>query len=136
MTNVTFSTPDTIAPPAAAYSHAVTVKLGESELIFVAGQWSTDRDGNLVGENDMQAQTHQTMLNIQKVLEANGASFKDVFKLNFYVTDIDRRHEVGAGRASFLPDPPPISTLLEVTKLALPGLMVEVEAVAAKPVNR
>ncbi len=128
-------TPDTIAPPAGPYSHTASITIGDVELIFVAGEWSTDIDGNLVGEDDMFAQTEQTLKNIQSVLEANGASFEDVFKMSVYVTDMDRRQEVSDARKAFLPNPPPISSIFEISKLALPGLMIEIEAVAAKTIT-
>lgn len=136
MSTVTFATPDTIASPVAPYSQAAAVKIGDTEIIFVAGQWSTDVDGNLVGEDDMFAQTQQTLRNIELALGAHGASFQDVFKMNIYVTDIEQRQHVSEARKAFLPDPPPISTILEVTKLALPGLLIEIEAVAVKSSTR
>lgn len=135
MSLINLKTPDTIAPPAGPYSHTAAVTIGDVELIFVAGEWSTDINGNLVGENDMYAQTEQTLKNIQSVLEANGASFADVFKMSVYVTDMDRRQGVSDARKAFLPSPPPISSIFEISKLALPGLMIEIEAVAAKKVT-
>ena len=100
--------------------------------VYVSGQVSMDSDGNVVGEGDMKAQTRQALGNVKTVLEAAGASMSDVVKVTVYLTDISRLRETHEVRAQFFPDPPPASTAIEVTALAFPGLLVEIEAVAIK----
>ncbi len=127
---------ETVAPPVGPYSHSYAVEMGDTRLIFLAGQYGTDKTGQLVGKGDMFAQSHQTLLNIQLVLEANGASFADVVKTTTYLTDMSLRAEVTRARTSFLPSPPPPSTLVEVSKLCDPDFLVEIEVIAVVPMKR
>lgn len=128
----TYSNPDVVAPPAARYSHAVRVELGDGALIYVCGQLPIDAEGNLVGDGDVAGQAEQVFENMEAVLEANGTSMRDVVKTNTYVTDISRIAEVNEVRARhFSSDAAPTSTTMEVGGLARPGWMVEIEAVAA-----
>ncbi|MEO1199301.1 MAG: RidA family protein [Pseudomonadota bacterium] len=124
---------DTVAPPVGPYSHSYSIDIGNVKLIFLAGQYGTDVHGEVVGKGDMFAQTHQMLLNIQEVLHANGADFADVVKATTYLTDMSRRAEVTRARASFLPTPPPPSTLIEVPKLCDPDFLVEMEVIAVVP---
>ena len=128
----TYSNPDTVAPPAARYSHAVRVELGDGALIYVCGQLPIDAEGNLVGEGDIAGQTEQVFENMSAVLEANGASMRDVVQTNTYITDVSRIAEVNEVRARhFSEGAAPTSTTVEVGGLARPEWMVEIEAVAA-----
>jgi 2-iminobutanoate/2-iminopropanoate deaminase len=127
------STPGSIAKPVGPYSHAWKVRAGDTNIIFVAGQVGVDHNGEVVGKNDMRAQTRQTLYNLQVILAENGASFRDVVKMNTYVTDINLRHEVSEARAEFLHQPYPISTYLEVSKLIDPDWLIEIECVAVIP---
>jgi len=123
-------TPDTVSAPVGPYSHSYAVDSGTTRTIYVAGQCGTLLDGSIVGDNDMYAQTHQTLLNIQHILAANGATFADVIKTTTYLTDIERRADVSKARAGFLPTPPPPSTLIEVSRLIDPDYLIEIEVVA------
>ena len=125
--------PDTVHAPVGNYSHAVRVESADAVWIWVSGQVALDRDGNLVGEGDMAAQTEAVMQNLQAVLAANGATFHHVVKLTTFVTDVSRLGEVREVRGRFLEGEPPASTLVEVSALAMPGLLLEVEAVAVVP---
>ena len=100
--------------------------------IYTSGQVALDSDGNVLGQGDMKAQTRQALENVRSVLEAAGASMADVVKVTVYVTDISRLGETHEVRPDFFPDPPPASTGIEVSALAFPGLLVEIEAVAIK----
>jgi enamine deaminase RidA (YjgF/YER057c/UK114 family) len=123
-------TPDTVSAPVGPYSHSYAVDSGRTRTIYLAGQCGTLRDGSIVGDNDMYAQTRQTLLNIEKILAAHGATFADVIKTTTYLTDMERRAEVSRARASFLPTPPPPSTLIEVSRLIDPDYLIEIEVVA------
>ncbi len=118
---------DKVAPPLGAYSHAIQV----GNLLFIAGQVAVDANGSLVGKGDSAAQARQAMENIQGLLEAAGATFDNVVKLNLYVTNMGDREAMGRARAPFLKPPYPTSTLVEVKALAHPDYMVEIEAVAS-----
>jgi enamine deaminase RidA (YjgF/YER057c/UK114 family) len=121
-----------INPPALAkptgYSYAVK-KSGTP--LFVSGQVALDREGKLVGENDVAAQTEQVFRNLQAVIEAAGGSLDDVVKLTIFVTDPSYRPAVAAARLKWFKEGEwPASTYLVVSALAVPAMLVEVEAVA------
>jgi 3-hydroxyisobutyrate dehydrogenase len=102
-------------------------------LLFLSGQVALDGAGEVVGEGDMTRQSEYVYEVIGKLLASAGASFDDVVKLTTYLTDIS---QVGAHRevrVRYLPAEPPASTLVEVSRLVRPGLMVEVDVVAAVP---
>ena len=80
----------------------------------------------------MKAQTRQALQNVKTVLESAGSSMADVAKITVYMTDISLLRETHEVRAEFFPDPPPASTGIEITALAFPGLLIEIEAIAVK----
>jgi enamine deaminase RidA (YjgF/YER057c/UK114 family) len=121
--------PDLSAPR--GYSHVVSVSGGR--MIYVAGQISMDKDGNVVGKGDIRAQTRQVLQNVTAALAAAGATFKDVVKANTYVVNLapESLAAIREVRAEFYPETdPPASTLVGVTALAFPDLLIEVEVVA------
>jgi 2-iminobutanoate/2-iminopropanoate deaminase len=115
-----------LAEPLGHYSDAVR----SGNLLFLSGCVALDRDGSLVGAGDVVAQTRQVFANIGEVLAAAGAGFADVVKLTIYLTDIADRVHMSPIRREFFGDWKPASTLVAVSALALPELLVEVEAVA------
>ena len=119
-------------PPSPGYSQVVEVRPGR--VIYVAGQVSMDRSGKLVGEGDMRAQAQQTFENLKMVLEASGAKFENVVKLNYYVLDVSQLPAVREVRDKFVNTAnPPASTAIEVKRLFREGFLIEIEAVAAMP---
>jgi enamine deaminase RidA (YjgF/YER057c/UK114 family) len=121
--------------PGTGYSHAV-VTLGRTA--FVSGQVAVDEQGAVVGAGDMAAQTRQAMANLERILTELGATWVDVAKLGWYVTDLaelqairDIRDEVMRPALGDLPNP--ASTLVQVVALFRPELIVEVDAVVALP---
>jgi enamine deaminase RidA (YjgF/YER057c/UK114 family) len=120
-----FRAPDGLAP-GPGYSHAVT---GRGRWVATAGQVALDDAGQLVGPDDPQAQTRQVFANLSRALNAAGAGFPDVIKLNYYVTDITMLPAVRAIRDEYVDTArPPASTAVQVAALAMPGLMIEIEA--------
>ncbi|HEY7066814.1 MAG TPA: RidA family protein [Chloroflexota bacterium] len=112
--------------PRPRYSHAWKV----GNTIYVAGQLATDTSGKLVGANDMRAQTRQAFENLAAVLEAAGASLRDVVKTTVFITDMRHREAYSEVRQQFYTSDPPASTLVQVVALAEPGALIEIEAVA------
>jgi enamine deaminase RidA (YjgF/YER057c/UK114 family) len=110
------------------YSHVV-VASGE-KLVFISGQLARDKDGNIVGPNDMRAQIKQVGENLKNALEAAGASLNDLVKTTTFVTDIDEFFKHVDVRHNYLGVGLPTSTTVEVRRLAHPSLLVEIEAVA------
>jgi len=112
--------------PISHYTDAVRA----GDLLFVSGCVPVDSEGKLVGGGDVVAQTRQALENVGRVLEAAGMTFADVAKVTVYLTDIDDRPRINPVRREFFGEIRPASTLVEVSRLAIPGAKVEIEAVA------
>ncbi|HEX3861934.1 MAG TPA: RidA family protein [Stellaceae bacterium] len=113
------------------YSHVVTVN-GPGRTIYIAGQLARDMDGNIVGPGDMRAQLEQTFTNLTACLEAAGATWADVVKTNTYVTDYEEftKHREVRMRHFGVAVQPPTSTTIQISRLAQPEAMVEIEMIA------
>lgn len=118
------------APPGGRYSHVARVELGGSTMLFLSGQIAADAEGQLVGGDDMTAQAEHVMGTIGAILRAHGATFNDVINIRTYLTDLARIGEYGAVRRPFFTGMPPTSTTVEVSRLFVPGALLEVEVVA------
>lgn len=99
-------------------------------LILLSGHASLDDAGNVVGAGDFDAQADQTMRNIGKTLAAAGSGIDKIVKVTIYVTDMANFPKVMDLRAKWFKPPWPADTIVEVKSLALPALMIEIEAVA------
>ncbi len=113
----------------AAYSHVVTVT-GPGKLIFIAGQLARDAGGNIVGPRDMRAQLEQTFKNLDSCLKAAGATWADVVKTNTYVTDYEAFSQCRDVRMRHFGVATPTSTTIQISRLAQPEAMVEIEMIA------
>ena len=112
--------------PISHYTDAV--KAGD--LVFVSGVVPVDAEGNLVGGDDVVAQTRKVFENMGAVLRAAGAGFEDVVKVTIFLTDVDDRARINPVRQDVFGETRPASTLVEISRLAIPGAKIEVEAVA------
>jgi 2-iminobutanoate/2-iminopropanoate deaminase len=112
--------------PISHYTHAVRA----GELLFVSGCVPVDAEGMLVGGDDVVAQARQVFGNIETVLAAGGATFADIAKMTVYLTNVDDRPKINPVRREFFGKARPASTLVEVSRLAIQGAKIEVEAVA------
>lgn len=113
------------------YSHTVVAPAGRT--VYIAGQVSTDAEGKLVGGSDLAAQTTQVMKNVGIALAAAGASYENIVKLTTYVVNYKPEHRAVIGKARgvhFTNGPPPASTLVGVSALAMPEWLIEIEAIA------
>jgi len=128
---VKFIKSDTL-PPAAGYSQAATVR--SERLVYVGGQVAMDRSGKLVGPGDFRAQAQQTFENLKAALEASGASFSNVVKLNSYFVDIKQAPVFREVRDKYINVAnPPVSTAVEVRRLVREEWLLEIEAIAVVP---
>jgi len=111
------------------YSQAWRVD-GAQAVVFLAGQCPVSSEGELVGEGDFDAQVRKVFENMGTVLEEAGASFSDVVKVTVFLTDITRVSDYSRVKSEFIDGRQPASSAIGVNALAVPGMMVEVEAIA------
>ena len=114
-----------------SYSQGISIS-SPKKILFVAGQVSLDREGKLVGKDDAVAQTVQAFQNVRAVLKEGGCDLEDIVKLTVYVKRQEDFFKVTEARKKILGKNFPASTLVQVTSLAYPDLLVEVEATAVK----
>ncbi len=118
----------TVPDPYEAFNIAQAYRAGD--FVFVSGQAALDLEGNIVGEGDFDAQAVQAFENLRAVLLAAGSGLDKLIKVNIYVTDMANFGTVVAMRERYFSPPWPADTLVEVSALALPELMIEIEGVA------
>lgn len=120
--------PEGVAEPEGHFSQGVMVEEA-TRTLYVAGQVALDETGQLVGRGDPTAQAVQVFTNLQRVIESAGGHLQDVAKTSIFLVDLAHRAAVGEVREQFFGDDPPVNTLLVVSSLARPDLLVEVEAI-------
>jgi 2-iminobutanoate/2-iminopropanoate deaminase len=116
---------DGLAPPLSHYTDAVVA----GDQLYISGIVPVDADGRVVGE-DVVAQARQVFAIMEQVLAEAGASAADVVKVVVYLLDIDDRPQINPVRQEFFGETRPASTLVEVSRLAVEGARLEIEAVA------
>jgi 2-iminobutanoate/2-iminopropanoate deaminase len=125
----TISNPPTVAPPAKPY-YSTAISVSSGPLLFISGQVARNKSGELVGKGDLRAQAVQVLENIRDILRAHNADMKDIVQVIVYVTDMRAYHELTDIRLKYFPKDGPTSTIVEVSRLALPELEVEISAIA------
>lgn len=123
-----FVNPDGLFKPG-TFSQIAIVK--GSEIVFISGQTSRDEKSQVVGVGDLRKQTEQALVNLRIAVEAIGGSIADIAKITTYVVNLqpDDRFWIGAMVKQHFPAPP-AHTLIGISALAAPELLVEIEAVA------
>lgn len=128
---VRFINPPTVSQPT-GYTHVVEVMGGKT--VYISGQIAFDSQGKVVGVGDLAAQAHQVFANLRAALASVGADFTQVVKLNYYLLDMSQLPAVREIRNQYINTAqPPASTAVQVSGLAHPDLLIEIEAVAVIP---
>ena len=126
---ITRKNPEMIHKPT-GYTHVVETT--GNQTIYISGQVALNKDGLLVGENDMQAQAQQCFVNLESALNSCGATFQDVVKLSYFLTDMSQIQYIRDVRDKFIPsDKLPASTAVEVKGLFRKDVLLEIEAIAS-----
>lgn len=121
--------PDLLPEPLSHYCDAVEV----DGWVYVSGLLALTAEGTLVGKGDAQLQSRTILTTLSQVLAAAGGGLDDVVKVTVYVVDMEDRTRINVERAAAFGPSRPASTLVEVTRLAHPGALVEIDCVARMP---
>lgn len=116
-------------PPISHYCDAVRF----GNLLFISGMAPLDADLKVIGGDDVVAQAEAVFAALDKVLKQAGASFADILKVTVLLTDVNDRTKINPVRQRYFGSAKPASTLFEVSRLAIPGMKIEIEAVAGLP---
>jgi 2-iminobutanoate/2-iminopropanoate deaminase len=120
--------PKSLSDPRPRYSQGILAEGGK--LLFIAGQTASDKDGNVVGKGDIEAQTHQVFKNLIAVLEEAGGSFDNLVMTTTYITDRKYREGYNRVRMQYYKNNSPTSTLVIITGLAHPDYLIEINGIA------
>jgi 2-iminobutanoate/2-iminopropanoate deaminase len=120
--------PKSLNDPRPRYSHGIVAEGGR--LLFVAGQTAMDKDGNVVGKGDIEAQTQQVYKNLTAVLEEAGGSFNNLVMTTTYIVDRKYREGYNKVRMQYYKQNSPTSTLVIITGLAHPDYLIEINGIA------
>jgi 2-iminobutanoate/2-iminopropanoate deaminase len=111
-----------------AFSSGVEAPVGST--VFVSGQVAMDTEGNVVGEGDIRSQTETVLEHVKTVVEAAGGGMDDIVKVTVFITDMGLYDEIHEVRRRYFEEPYPASSMVEVSALIDPRLLIEIEAVA------
>jgi 2-iminobutanoate/2-iminopropanoate deaminase len=122
-----FCPPDIYNPP--VYSQAMRVT-GAQSILFLSGQVAYDKDGGVLHSGDFKGQAREAFRALKSLVENAGGTTANIVKINTYLTDIRYRADLAPIRQEFFGGKSPASTLIEVSALAHPDWLIEIEAIA------
>ena len=121
--------------PIGAYSNGLSIPIGDKELIVLTGQQAINTDGTAAYPGEVDKQTEFIFQRIESLLNEAGASLKDAIKVVIYVTNMDDFGKISPIRNKYLCESRPVSTLVEVSRLTIPGCDIEIDLTAIKQGN-
>jgi 2-iminobutanoate/2-iminopropanoate deaminase len=119
-----------LPPPMRRGAYSSGVEAPSGRTIYVSGQVSLDAEGNVVGEGDIKLQTETVLEHVKTVLEEAGGGMEDIVKVTVFITDMGLYDEIHEVRRRYFEEPYPASSMVEVSALIDPRLLIEIEAVA------
>ncbi|WFU25154.1 RidA family protein [Bradyrhizobium sp. CB1717] len=123
--------------PIARYSPAISVSISPGDrMVFISGQVSSDAAGETVSVGDPAGQARYVFEKIEHLLVEAGGIMEDIVSLVIYLTDMENFEAISEVRNKVLTEPPPSSTLVEVSRLAVTDHLVEISAIAVLPSER
>ena len=128
-----FNTPGVVEPFGIFSSAALH---GQGQVLQVSGQVAWDVEGNVVGSGDIEAQTRQVLDNVKGIVTHVGGTMDDIVSVIVHVTEMDGLDVIHRVRSEYFQRPYPASTLVQVTALVHPELLIEISAVAVIPPDR
>jgi 2-iminobutanoate/2-iminopropanoate deaminase len=120
---------DKIRQPSGHFSQAVSVE-ATGKLVFISGMTSRRADGTIAGFGDIEAQTRQVCENLKAAVEAAGGTMDDICRVDVYVRNMEHFDKIHQVRREYFKNPPPASTMVEVTKMTSPDYLIEINAIA------
>ena len=121
-----------LATPSGHFSQGMVVA-ATGRLVFISGMVSRGADGRVVGVGDIAAQTRQVCENVKTAVEAAGGTMADICRVDVYVRNMEQFPAIHQVRRQYFPDPPPASTMVEVSKFTHPDYLIEMNAIAVLP---
>jgi len=128
-------TTDKLRQPMGQFSQATVIE-SKGRLVFVSGMTARRSDGSIAGIGDVKAQTQQVCENIKAAMEAAGGTLDDVCRVDVYVRNMEHFEAIHEVRRQYFKPPLPASTMVEVTKMASPEYLIEINAIAVIPDGR
>lgn len=118
-----------IGKPSGHFAQAITVE-ARGRLVFISGMTSKRSDGSVAGVGDLEAQTRQMCENVKAGVEAAGGTMADICRVDVYVKDMAGFDVIHRVRREYFPDPPPASTMVQVSGFTHPDYLIEMNAIA------
>lgn len=120
---------DRLGAPLGHFSQATVVE-ARGRLVFISGMTARRPDGSIAGVGDVRAQTRQVCENLKAAVEAAGGSLEDICRVDVYVRNIEHFATIQEVRREYFSEPPPASTMVEVSKMVSPDYLIEISALA------
>ncbi|ACZ83585.1 MULTISPECIES: RidA family protein [Streptosporangium] len=122
-------TSEAVSSPSGHFSQAIATQ-ARGRLLFLSGMTARLPDGTVTGAGDIDAQTRRVCDNMKNLVEAAGGAMEDIVRVDVFVRNIEHFAAIHRVRREYFPSPPPASTLLEVSKMVHPDMLIEINAIA------